>query len=668
MVRYVNVTQVKEGNDVAVTRIEIQRSETYANGASFGEIGVYERVDATVHYAVDPSNPRNVMIVDLDLAPRGPDGLVHFHGDLCLLIPVDRDRANGSLFLELPNRGRKLLTSYVHRARVDTAKDVDITPGDGFLLRHGFVVGWVGWQWDVYRDDVLMGLEPPQAVGVSGTTLVRFQPNEPRRSKLLADRVHKPLPAADLDEAGARLTRREFELGEPTVIPRDRWQFAREVDDGPVPDPEHIYMADGFEPGVFYEVTYTTTSAPVVGSGLLAARDVASFLRYEGGDNPCAGLLDRAYAFGISQTGRMLRHFIYLGMNLDESDRIVFDGVLSHVGGARRGEFNHRFGQPSVQNTPGFGHLFPFADEPMPHPDTGEVDGLLKRQREIGGVPRIFWTNSSAEYWRGDCGLLHIDPTGTRDLAPAPETRIYAFAGAQHDPGVVPLTNVNTNTGARGRYGFNAVDYSPMLRAAILNLDRWVTGAAEPPPSCHPRLDRGSAVTYREVMEKFPDIPGLHRPGLDGLRYFPRVDLGPDAGRGVGAFPAATGEHYPSFVWDIDEDGNEAADERPPDLSVPVGTYTAWNPRHPDTGAPGLILPMRGATFFLPRTAAERQASGDPRRSIEERYDSRDAYLEQVRIAARKLAARRYALDDDVDLIVDDAAARYDEAMRNRPV
>jgi hypothetical protein len=650
---------------MAVKRIEITRREEYADGREFGKGGAYERVDGIVHYAVDPTHQRNDFIVDLDLAPRGDDGLVHFQGDVTLLIPRDRERANRRLFLELPNRGRKLITTYVHRARVDTAKDTDIAPGDAFLLRHGCVVGWVGWQWDVFRDEVLMGLEAPEARGVSGTTIVRFQPNEHRRSKLLADRVHQPLPAADVDEAGAQLTVRETELGEATVIPRDQWRFAREENGQAVTDPTHVYMGSGFEPGRIYEVIYTTERAPIAGAGLLAVRDLASYLRYSEVDgNPCAGLIDRAYGFGISQTGRMLRHFIYLGMNLDEQDRQVFDGILSHVGGARRGEFNHRFAQPSVQNTPNVGHRFPFADEPLPDPDTGRVDGMLARQREIGGVPKIFWTNSSAEYWRGDCALLHVDPTGTRDLEPAPEARIYSFAGTQHDPGVVPLINLNANTGARGRYGFNAVDYSPLLRAAILNLDRWVSDGVEPPPSYHPRLDNGSAVTYRDIMTTFPDIPSLHRPEAARLRYHPRVDAGPDAERGVAAFPPKIGPVWPALVWDIDEDGNERAPVRLPDLSVPVGTFTAWNPRHPETGAPEQILPMRGSTFFFARTAEERATSGDPRRSIEERYTGRDDYLARVRSATEELVEQGHVLEEDIDLVVGDAAARYDEATK----
>lgn len=653
---------------MALVTFEVTRRQPYAGGASFGEVGPYEQIDGIAHYAVDPDHARNQQIVDLEHCPRDEHGRVRFWGDLTLLVPADPERSSRRLFLELPNRGRKTLPRYVHRSQVDPSTTPDIPPGDGLLLREGYTVGWVGWQWDVYRSDILMGLQPPEAQGISGTTMVRFHPDAPTNSKLLSDRVHRPLPAADLDDPDAVMTVRDSELGEPRVIPREQWRFAREENGQPVPDPEYMYVDTGFEPGNVYEVTYRTDYAPVAGAGLLAFRDAGSFLRFsDADDNPCAGAVDHAYGFGVSQTGRMLRHFVYLGMNLDEQNRQVYDGLLPHVAGARRGEFNHRFAQPSVQNTPGFGHLFPHADEPTEHPDTGEVAGLLDRQRELGGVPRILWTNSSAEYWRGDCAFLHIDLAGKRDLEPAPETRIYSFAGTQHDPGQVPLTDTNANTGSRGRYGFNALDYTPLLRAAILNLHRWAAEGVEPPASYHPRLADGNISTEEEVIEKFPDLPGLERPDTSFLRKLPRVELGPDAEKGVGRLPAKTGETYPAFVWDIDADGNEIAPVRLPDLTHPVSTYTPWNPRHPETGHPEQIIAMRGSTFFFSRTAEERQERADPRRSLEERYDSRDDYLSRVRSAATELASAGHVLEQDIDCCLSDAAERYDEAVKVGP-
>jgi hypothetical protein len=359
----------------------------------------------------------------------------------------------------------------------------------------------------------------------------------------------------------------------------------------------------------------------------------------------------------MSQTGRMLRHFLYLGLNLDEEGRIAFDGIMPHVGGARRGEFNQRFGQPSVQATPGFGFL-------PPHDDAG----LLARQRELGGCPKVMQTNSSAEYWRGDCALLHVDPTGGRDLTPDPGTRIYHFAGTQHGPGMVPLTRHNPNDGARGRYGFNSVDYTPLLRAALVNLDRWVSAGIEPPPNAHPRLADGTAWQRAAVLDALPAMSGLHIPEASHCLRITQVEMGPDAQRGIGAYPAVEGEPYPDLVSAVDADGNEAAGIRLPDLTVPVATQTGWNPRDPRTGAPEQIIPMQGSTLFFRRTRAEREATGDPRPSLEERYAGRDDYLARVRVAAEQLAAERYILAEDVDLVVGDAAARWDEALKGLPI
>jgi hypothetical protein len=249
---------------------------------------------------------------------------------------------------------------------------------------------------------------------------------------------------------------------------------------------------------------YTTNDSPVAGAGLLALRDVTSWLKYESrAIRPDVGRFQHAIGYGVSQTGRMLRHFLYLGLNVDEQARIVFEGLLPHVAGARMGAFNHRYAQPSNQSYPGFGHRFPFADGELTDPFTQATDGVLRRLKKAGAVPKVIYTNSSAEYWRGDCSLLHTDPSGRRDLEPSSSSRIYHFAGTQHGAGSLPQTRDGAPEGARGRYDYGVVDYSPLLRAALVNLDRWISDGTEPPRDAHPRIADGTAVPRDAVLGVF---------------------------------------------------------------------------------------------------------------------------------------------------------------------
>lgn len=644
--------------------IEITRRERYAGGAEFGATGAYERIGGTITFAVSPDDEANRSIVDLHLAPRDTEGCVQFRADFTLVTPSVPSLGNGSLVVDVANRGRPRIIASLNRA--PTPDPMELAPGDGFLFEHGYSVVSIGWQWDVPRERGLLGLDAPlirvDGQPVTGQSIVEIRPDAREHTRLLADRSHRPYPAADIDDPSARLLVRDYEDGKDTELARDSWRFARQTPDGIVPSAEHVYFEAGFEPGKIYNVVYTATNACVVGTGLLAVREIASFLRTPSELNPCPAGFERAIAYGVSQAGRLLRTMLRLGLNADEAGQQVFEGMLIHVAGARGGEFNHRFAQPSQQFTTSFGHLFPFADDPMTDPHTAITAGLLDRLRERGVTPRVIYTNTGAEYWRGDASLQHIDPTGTHDLVPAPETRIYHFAGAQHVAGSVPQQHLPVDGGGYGRYGANVLDYRPLLRAALLRLDEWITEGIEPPPSRHPRIDDGTAVT-RDVTLRAQPIPGLATPNPDRLWVIRTVDLGPEASQGIGRYPVAEGATYAALVAAVDADGNELGGIRLPDLTVPVATHLPWNPRHPDTGAPEQIIAMQGSSHFFAATSAERAATSDPRLSIEERYASREAYDEQVRAAAVSLASERYLLPDDIDLVVDACATRYDAAV-----
>ncbi|MHB8646351.1 MAG: alpha/beta hydrolase domain-containing protein [Thermomicrobiales bacterium] len=657
---------------MAVTGLEITSRAPYQGGMTFGEVGAYERIDGLIHFAVDPTHPANAAIVDLDKAARDAAGRVTFSADFCLLQPADPARANRRLIFDVLNRGGKRAVPRMNHVPPALAQNPDIHPGDGFLFRRGWSVVHCGWQWDVLRGEALLGLNAPEALRpdgspIAGTVRVWFQPNALERHKLLADRMHQPYNAAALDQPDALLRVRDWADGPPSVIPRDRWRFAHDDNGAPVPDDGYIWMAEGFTPGKVYEVIYRTRRCPVVGAGMLAVRDCVAFLQHsDAAENPCAGRIETTIAYGVSQSGRFLRHFLYTGLNVDEAGRQVFDGLLIHVAGARRGEFNHRYAQPSDQQQPSFGHLLPFSDDPQTDPITGQTAGLLDRQRALGGVPKIVYTNTAAEYWRGDTSLMHTDMAGTRDVEPPATSRVYLFASTQHIAGALPLVDSSGPGELRGRYRFNAVDYAPLMRAALVNLERWITEGMELPASVFPRRADGTAITGAEAIASFKKVPGPALPDPARLPIIRRVGLGPDAADGIGRYPTEPGERYPNYVAAVDADGNEVGGIRMPDVSVPLATYTGWNPRHPETGGAGQILPMQGATHPFPRTADDRVRTGDPRPAIAERYRDRDDYLDQVRHVALTLVEQRYLLPEDVSLAVEIAAERYDYFMGNR--
>ena len=641
-----------------VVSVDIKRRQPYAGGAVFGDVGEYERIDGLLKFAVDPGNSANAPIVDLEHAPLDQDGCVRFESDFTLVAPRDSRRGNGRVIVEVVNRGRRRTVAFFNRGPTPPIDSDAIPEGDGFLLRHGYSVLSIGWQWDVYRNDALLGLDAPgisiDGQPVTGQACVEMRPNLKENTRLLANREHQPYPAADLDDPGAMLLVRDWEDGTDSVIPRSQWHF---------PDAEHVTLDSGFQPGKIYYVIYTAANPVVVGCGMLAIRETATWLRALSEDNPVHDGYERVYGHGVSQCGRLLRHMIYLGLNLDQEGRPAFDGLLPHVAGGRMGEFNHRFAQPSCQSNPGFGHQFPFADNTLADPLTEQTDGLLRRLRELDAVPKIIFTDSAAEYWRGDAALTHVEGAGLQDLEPAPETRRYLFAGTQHLPGAPELMIGQGPDGSTGMHPYNAVDYIPLLRAALFNLDRWVSEGIEPPPSAHPRLHDGTAITEAEYLSSSVRVPGRSLPDLDRLWRIREIDVGPEARRGIAAYPVKEGREYPQLVPAADADGNDLGGIRLPDLTVPVGTHTGWNLRHPDTGAPEQLISMQGSTHWFPATEAQRNANSDPRPPLEKRYANREDYAARVTDAAAKLAEDRYLLEEDVDLVVNSCLQRYDCAL-----
>ncbi len=655
---------------MAVTKLLITSRQTFARGDTFGTVGPYEQLDGTVYFTVDPNHAANSLITDLKLAPRDTSGLVHFSADCRLLRPVETQRGNHRLLFDILNRGCGLVLRNINSAP-NVAPDQPLDPGNGFLMRQGYTVVWCGWQHDAPDMPGMLRLHTPDAVTpegpICGKIVVTLQPNAPSQVVFLANRMHQPHPTSNLEDPEAVLTEQDHEDAPERVIPGHQWSFARVQDGCVVPDASNVYMASGFQPGKVYQVIYNTIGAPVVGLGLLATRDMGSFLRYgsAAAGNPCAGDVTHAYSFGVSQSGRFLRHFLYLGLNQDEHDRTVFDGLISHVAGGKHGEFNHRFAQPSSQANRSPNNLFPFSDVTQTDPETGRTDGLLSRLSARGKLPKVMYTYASSEYWGGHGALVHIDVGGSRDLDVPESVRIYHFGGTQHPLGTFPPQDTDPVQGYRGQQFFNWTDYRPLLRAVLVSLDCWVTSGETPPPGSYPRLNNGTAVPAETLIDTFRAIPGVNFP--EPLRQFTRLDFGLQEGVAIHV-PPVVGAPYPCLVPAVDQDGNEVCGIRLPFQTVPLATYTGWNLRHPDIGGLGQILAsgeasggtLVGSTIPFPTTRKERQASADPRRSIEERYASRENYLDQVRQAADTLIRVGYLLTEDLEKIVTQAAQHYD--------
>ena len=650
---------------MALVRLEITKRKPFADGQAFGDVGRYEQIDGVAHFAVDPEHGDNAVIADIELARRNGDGLVEFTSDFRVIKPVDNDHGNGRLLLDVLNRGKELALKNLNSSP-DGPPDAEPHPGNGFLMRQGYSLVWCGWQHDVPDAPGLFRCNVPNAYNadgspVAGKIVVSFQPLARIETQFLSDRDHRPYPTNHLESWDSVLTVQDHEDGPETVIPREKWAFARLVEGRRVPDAAHVTVEGGFEAGKVYRVVYETSHAPVVGLGLLATRDIVAWLRHgktdaAGTPNPLAGALGRAYAYGRSQSGRFLRQMLHLGLNRDEDGRIVFEGMLPNVAGGKMGEFNVRFGQPSSLSNRSVNNLPPFLDL-----ETGGEDGVLAEVTRRGVAPKVIYTNTSSEYWGGHGALAHVTADATADAALPDNVRSWLFCGTQHAPANLLISDTNPDSGARGTQALNYVDYRPLMRAALVKLDNWVTHNEQPSAHGYPRYADNTIVEAGELTEFFRGLPGVEFP--EHHKVMRRLDFGPD--RAVPTvIPPGVGEAYPFLVSAVDSDGNEVGGIRLPAIAVPLATYTGWNVRHVDIGGVGQVLSpggtVVGGAMPFAVTRAERMASGDPRPSIEERYASRDEYLARVREYAETLVAGGYLLDEDVEVVVGQGAEVYD--------
>ena len=638
-----------------LVRLEIDRREPVLAGRAFGAAGSYEVLSGTAHFALDPALGQNQIIVDLALAPRNASGRVEFSADFYLLKPADPRRGNGRLFFEVGNRGGKRILPVFQQAEGSADPRTAEEFGDGALMAAGYTLLWLGWQWDVPEGRMRMEMPIATDGGTPITGLVRGNiiVGQPTDTASVADRGHRAYLPVDPDSPDHTMTRKAKPFDEPEPIARDTWRF---LDNG------MVQLDGGFEPGVIYDVVYLSSNPRVVGVGLAGVRDIVSFFKYRDAEaNPMPGL-SHALGWGVSQTGRFLRHFVYQGFNEDEQGRQVFDGVFDQVGGAGRGSFNHRFGQASRDALQHFNiqfpvDMFPFTDAEQEDPETGEVDGLLARAQVTSTVPKFFHLMTNSEYFNRGGSLTHTDPAGTRD-APIPETsRIYFVSGAPHIVGSFP-PGPNTSREFPGQSSMNPLRYDSVVRALFHALSAWVVDDTPPPPSRYPRIDDGTLV--RPEAAGWPAIPGPPLPTEPQTPH--RLDFGPHWKDGiVSNEPPVVGSPFAVLVPAVDADGNDRAGIRLPMIAVPLATHAGWNYRDPSIGASDRLSSEIGSYVPFARTA-EARAADDSRPAIAERYRDRNDYVGRVAMASLELVEAGYLLAGDVPWILERAAEHYDWA------
>jgi hypothetical protein len=621
-----------------VIRFEVLQSGPAFEGRSFGNVGAYVKITARATIAVDPADPKNAIIADIDKAPRDDKGLVEATADVVLLRPADPLRASGTLLVDIPNRGRKLAPELFDDALQPGSNDAEkaTDAGIGFLHAHGYTMAWIGWQADIPPSKPgQLALSAPVLKGVTGAV----------RDEFIFDHTRSPV-SADLS----------WPIADPSslkVTVRAKWDAPREQPEGLAiratgdRTVEISRPASGFDAGALYEVTYTARDPAVLGLGFAATRDVVSFLRRDTTPaNPLAAggnsFANRAIGFGVSQSGRYLRDFLYLGFNEDISGRMVFDGLMPHVAGSRRMATNVRFGHPGrnprhPQDPAWQADLFPFTYQTLVDPLSGRRDGLLQRCRLSATCPRVMQTDSEHEWWASHASLLVTDLAGNHLDLPS-DVRAYMIAGSPH---------FQPAGGKMGSRPEMALPVNPMhagapMRALLSAMQAWITTGVEPPASRIPMRAHGTLVEASDAVPQ--NIPGLPytaiytAPSLSDNSVFPPKLLG----------------IYPVFVPRADNDGMAIAGIRMPPLAVPRATYTGWNPRAKGFGE-GTLFPLQGAVVPFAATRAERYAAGDRRPSLAERYADNAAYVAAVKAAAARMVAERLLLPEDAERAIEAA-------------
>jgi hypothetical protein len=661
--------------DARVVRIIIDSRQTMAGGSPFGPAGAYERLVGRVFYAFDPKNAHNRPVVDLALAPVNASGEVEAWGDIVILRPADPAKASGVTLLDVTNRGGQTTFVFHLNTRRDQPPDSAAYYGDAFLLTRGITIVAIGWQWDVAPQAGALRFSPPPAGDaahpITGVVRSDVTIDAPTTEMSLGHVVGASralaYPVADLADPANILTVRDSPTSERRVVPRGLWRFAKAGPDGAVIDDSRtIAMAGGFQAGAIYEAVYRASGAVVVGTGLAAVRDIIAFLKHD----PASPAPTRfGLAYGVSQTGRLLRHVLYQGFNTDEQGRQAFDGVFSHTAGAGRGSFNHRFAQPSRDAQPynTFFYptdVFPFSSVDETDPETGQTESLLANPDTRAHMPKVFYVDGGYEYWGRAASLTHTTVDGLRDLPLTPSERRYVVASAQHSsPSAFPPL-ASARVAGTPMYRGNVLDQRLALRALFVALSDWVTAGVQPPPSAYPTLAASQLVS--PAAATLPAIPGVAQARIPSQPY--RMDYGPLWKDGIiTREPPALGKPFAVLVPRTDSYGNDDCGIRSLELRVPLATYLPWQLRTNVPAGADRLVSFAGTFIPFARADAERAASGDTRPSLDRLYASREAFLAKVDAAAQAMVRERVLLPGDVAAARQRMADTWDWIARQDP-
>ena len=642
-------------SNAGVRHIEILETQPLAfEGRTFGDVGAYRHIRGRLICDINPTDQLNATIVDLDKAPRNRHGRVEYRTDFSLLTPADAARNNGWLFYEVLNRGNKLGISRINNAIASNRFDKAADAGDGLLMRQGFTMLWSGWQGDVQAGQDRLVIDLPTARNPDGP-IVALSREEfiAEKSGLATDEFIRETsdqafiarltyPVANSDPSLATLTVRQREQDERVSPPDLKWRY---VDDIHI----EIQRASGFDRGAIHEFVYPARDPKVMGLGLASIRDVVSYFREGRPDdashpNPLtAGAMRRAMIFGASQSGRIIRDFIYEGLNESLRGGIVFDAALPVVTGSRRSFVNARFAQPgrySRQHEDHWydGDQFPFTYPTLTDPYSGRTDGILRRAIAADVCPKIAHIDADTELWAGRGSLLVTDCEG-RDIEMPEPVRIYLAAGVPHATAPPAAATV-------AQLPHNPIPYSFALRALLLHLLRWVEHGEAPPPSAFPSRAAGTLVPVDQFRRMFPKIPNVTTPaGCNRLNVMDHS-----------VQPPKPGAEYPVFVGSVDADGNTAGGIRHPLIEVPTATATGWNLRAKGYGE-GDLYNILGALVPFAQTESERNSSGDSRASLDARYGSQQEWSKRVAAVAKAQVEAGFLLQED--------AERLSEKLKN---